>query len=62
MIIHLIIYKENYGAIYADNNLCHGYYSIKFSSSPYTLQEYLNIDGQVIYSDEKVCKRTYFSQ
>ena len=36
------------GAIYADNKHSHGYYMVEFSSSPYTLKENKNIDGQVI--------------
>ena len=47
MNMSLIIFKGNYGAIYADNSTCHGYYIIKFYSSPYTLQEEFSIDGQV---------------
>ena len=48
------LWKENC-AIDADDYSCHGYYIIKFSSSPYTLQEDLSIDGQVISSGEMLC-------
>ena len=58
----LIIYKWNYGAIDADDNSCHGYYIIIFSSSLYTSQEYLNMYWHVIYSGEMVCKGTYYYQ
>ena len=51
----LIIMEGKYCAIDTDDSSCHGYYIIKFSSSPYTLQEDLIIDGQVIYSGEMVC-------
>ena len=47
----LIISKENFGAIDADENSCHSYNIIRFSSSSYTLQEDLNMYGQVISSD-----------
>ena len=56
----LIIIEENYGAIDADYSTYHGYYIIIFSSSLYNLQADLNIDGQVIYSDEMVCEGTYY--
>ena len=39
----LIITKVNYRAIDADNDSFRGYYITRFSSSPYTLQEDLNI-------------------
>ena len=52
--------EGNYGAIDTDYYSCHGCYIIKFSSSPYTLQADLSIDGQVISSGEMVCKGTYF--
>ena len=56
MNMYFIIMKVNYGAIDADDYTCHDYYIIKFSSSPYTLQVDLSIDGQVISSGEMVCK------
>ena len=52
--------EGRYGAIDADDSSCHGYYIIKISSSPYTLQSDLIIDGQVISSGEMVCEGTYF--
>ena len=45
---YLIIIEGKHGTIDTDDYLCHGYYIIKFSSSPYTLQTDLSIDGQVI--------------
>ena len=60
MNMYLIIMKDKYGAIYADDSLYHGYYIIKSSSYPNTLQADLIIDGQVIYSGEMVCEGTYF--
>ena len=56
----LIILEEKYGAIDADDSSYHGYYIIKFYSSPYTLQVDLSIDGQVISSGEMVCEGNYF--
>ena len=35
----LIIPRVNYGAIYADDTSFQGYYIIRFSPSPYTIQE-----------------------
>ena len=35
----LVVMEGNYGAIDADDSSLHGYYIIKFSSCPYTLQE-----------------------
>ena len=58
MNMYLIIMEGNYGTIDADYSLCHGYYIIKFSSSPYSLQSYLSIDGRVISSDEMVSEGT----
>ena len=58
--ISLIIYKGNLGHIDAYDNSFHGYYIIQFSLSLYTLHEELNIDGQVIYSDEMVFEGTNF--
>ena len=45
----LLIMKGDYGAIDADDCICHGYCNIKFSSSPHTLQADLIIYGQVIF-------------
>ena len=50
MNMYLISMEGKYGAIDADDSLCHGYYIIKFSSSAYTLQSDLIIDGQLISS------------
>ena len=55
-----IITKGNYGAIDGDDSACHGYYIIRFYSSPYTLQSDLNKDGQVVYSGEMVCEGNYY--
>ena len=52
--------EVKYGAIDTDNYSCHGYYIINISPSPYTLQAYLCIDGQVIYSGEILCEGNYF--
>ena len=51
--------KVNDGDIYNDDYSLHGYYIIKFSSSPYTLQEDLIFNGQAIYSGGMVCEGTY---
>ena len=59
--ISLIIMEGNYGAIDADGYKFHGYYNIKYSSSPFILQAGLSVDGQVISSGEMVCEGTYFS-
>ena len=48
MNMSLIIFEGKYGAIDTDDYSCHGYYIIKFSSSPYNLQVDLSIGGQVI--------------
>ena len=60
MNIYLIINEVNYGDIDASDYACHSYYIITFSSSTYTLQAELNIDGQVISSGKMVCKGTYY--
>ena len=60
MNMSLIIMEENYGAIYDDDSSCHGYYIIKISSSPYTLQSDLRIYVQIISSGEMVWEGTYF--
>ena len=56
----LIIIEEKYGDIDAEDSSCNGYYIIKFYSSPYTLQAYLSIDGQVDSSGEMLCEETYY--
>ena len=56
----MIISKVNVGDIDADETSFHGYYIIRFYSTPYTLQEDLNIHGQVISSVDIVCKGDYF--
>ena len=53
--------EGNYGTIDADVSTYHGYYIIRFSSSPYTLQADLSIYGQFISSGEMVCEGNYFS-
>ena len=60
MNMSLIVMEGNCGTIDAGDYTCHSYYIIKFSSSLYTLQEDLSIDGQVIPSDEIVCEGIYF--
>ena len=52
--------EGKYGAIDEDDSSCHGYYIIKFSSSPYSLQTDLRIDVQVISSGEMVYEGNYF--
>ena len=61
MNMSLIIMEGNYGEIYSDYSTCHGNYIIKFSSSPYTLQTSLIIDGQVISSVKFYVKKLIFS-
>ena len=56
----LIILEGKYVAIDTNDSWCHGYYIIKFSSSPYNLQVYMSIDGQVISSGEIKFEGTYF--
>ena len=60
MNMYLIIMEGKYGATDAHNFSCHGYYIIKISSYPYTLQSDLSIDGQVIYSGEILCEGNDF--
>ena len=60
MKISLIITEGKCGAIDTDYSSCNGYYIINFSLSPYTLQEYFSIDGQVIYSGEMVFEGIFF--
>ena len=50
----LVITEGNYGDIEADDSTFHGYYIIRFYSSPYTHQAYLIIHGQVGSSVEMV--------
>ena len=52
--------EGKYGAIDTENSSCHGYYIIKFSSSPYTLQTDLSIYGQLISYGKIVYEGTYF--
>ena len=58
MNIVLIIMGGKYGSIDACDYSCYGYYIFKFSSSLYTLQADLSIEGWVISSGEMVCERT----
>ena len=60
MNISFTIIEGKYGAIDTDDSSCHGYYTIKFSSSPYTLQSDLSIEGQVISSVKIVREENYF--
>ena len=61
MNISLVVMEGKYGVIGTDDFSCSGYYIIKFYLSPYTLQAYLSIDGQVISSGEMLCEGTYLS-
>ena len=54
MNMYLIINELNCCAIDADDYACNGYYIIRFSSSAYTLQVDLSIDGQVISSKKLI--------
>ena len=49
-----IIREVKYGDIYNDDSSCHGYYIIKFSSSPYSLQVDLIIYEKVVSSVKMV--------
>ena len=60
MNMSLIIIEGKYCVIDTDDSSYHGYYIIKFSSSPYTPQADFIIDGQVISSGKSVCEGTYF--
>ena len=60
--MYFIIMEGKYGAIGADDYSCHGYYIIKISSHPHTLQADLSIDGQVISCGEMVCEGTIYLQ
>ena len=60
MNMYLIIMEGHSGAIDSDNCTCHGYYIIRHSSCPYTLQADLSIDCQVVSSSEIVCEGTNF--
>ena len=60
MNIPLIIMKGEYGAIDTADSLCHGYYIITFSSSTFTLETDLSIDGQVISPGNVLCEVNYF--
>ena len=57
--MYLIIIEREYGAIDTDDDLYYGYYIIKFSSFPFTLQADWSIELQVVLSSETVCKGTY---
>ena len=59
MKISFIVTEETYGAIDVEFTSCHGYYISIFYSYTYTLQVDFNIDDQVIYSDEIVCKGSF---
>ena len=60
MNMSLVISKFNYGAIDAAYTSCKDCYIIIFSSSPYRLQEDLNINWEVISSGDMVCEGNYF--
>ena len=60
MNMSLISMEGKYGAIDTDDYSFHGYYIIKFSSSPYTIQADLSIDAKFLSSSEMLCKGTYF--
>ena len=61
MNMSLIIIEVKYGEIDTGDSSCHGYYIIKFSLSPYTLQADLSIYEQVISYGKVVWEGTYFS-
>ena len=60
MNMSLIMMKSYDSAIYTDDYIWHGYQIIRFSSSPYTLQADLIIDGQVLNSGEMLCEGDFF--
>ena len=55
----LIIMEGKCSDVGAADYSCHGYYIIKFSLSPYTLQSDLSIYGRVISYGENFCEGTY---
>ena len=60
MNMSLIVMEDMYGTSDTDDSTFHGYCIIIFSSSPYTLQQNLSIDGQVLSSGEMVCEGNLF--
>ena len=62
MNMSLIIMEENCVAVDDDDFTCNGYYINKFSSSTYTLQADVSIDGQFISYYEMVREGTYCFQ
>ena len=62
MHICFIIMEDKYAAIDTNDYSRHGYYIIKFSSSPYIIKIDFIIDGQVIFAGEKLCEGPYLFQ
>ena len=58
--MYLIIMEGSCGGIDADDSICHGYYIIKISSSPYTFQADLIIYGEVNHYFEMVSESNLF--
>ena len=59
MNVYLIIIEGKCCDVDTGDSSWHGYYIIKFSSSPYSLQEDSSIDGKIISFGEMVCEGTY---
>ena len=62
MNMSLEIMEGNCVSVDAYDSTGHGYYIIKFSSSTYTLQSGVSIDGQFISYHKMVCEGTYCFQ
>ena len=56
-----ILHDGNFGAINTDDPKTDGYYIVQFKSDPYTLQDTIDVDGQILEKGEVVCDARYFS-
>ena len=57
----VLICEGNYGAISTNDVKTHGYYVVRFLCNPYTLQQDITVDGQVLQQGEQVVDACYLS-
>ena len=54
-----LVEANGYGAIYANDEAANILYIVRFTSLPYTIQEYMESDGNKLASGDLVCNTIY---
>eukprot|EP00957_Ditylum_brightwellii_P172912 13164217-Ditylum_brightwellii.AAC.1 len=56
-----MVNENNFGAVHTDNPKTKGFYVVKFTQLPHTLQENIEVDNDLIKERSLVCEAKYMS-